>query len=366
MDDSTAHDESQVLTDIPRVTPASVYEPEVIGSPRTRPSGVTRLHVWLFLLTLLTTTMAGADMAGAYVSLAHPFATFGNLFAGLSFSIPLMLILFAHEMGHYLVARRNNVDVTPPYFIPAPFPSIFFIGTFGAFIRMRSPARTRRVMFDIGAAGPWAGAVLAVLAVAIGLKLSDVSPLDASGGGPQLGNSILFWAVSYAVLGVDPNSVNVNLHPIAFAGWIGLLVTTLNLLPVGQLDGGPVVYVLFGRWHRTIARLFIVACVLMVVVPLSMGSAYWGGWLFWVVFLFFLGLGHPATVDADTPLDPRRRAFAWATIALFIVTFSPVPAWYAPGTQNPPPQEQPKDNTYSVAYRPTPPRLPAFVRLKGL
>src|SRR5271169_4874815 len=124
MDDSTAHDESQVLTDIPRVTPAPVYEPEVVPPSRTRPSGVTRLHVGLFLLTMLTTTMAGADMAGAFVSLAHPFATFGNLFAGLSFSIPLMLILFAHEMGHFLLARRNNVDVSPPYFIPAPLPSV--------------------------------------------------------------------------------------------------------------------------------------------------------------------------------------------------------------------------------------------------
>ena len=276
MADSTAHDESQVLTDIPRITPAPVYEPEVVAPTRARPSGVTRVHVVLFLLTLLTTTMAGADMAGAYVSLAHPFATFGNLAAGLSFSIPLMMILFAHEMGHYLVARRNNVDVSPPYFIPAPLPSVFFIGTFGAFIRMRSPARTRRVMFDIGAAGPWAGAVLAVLAVAIGLKLSDVSALDTSGGGLQLGNSILFWALSYAMLGVDPNSVNVNLHPVAFAGWIGLLVTTLNLLPVGQLDGGHVVYALFGRWHRTIARLFIVACVMMVAVPLLHGLGVLG------------------------------------------------------------------------------------------
>src|SRR6202035_4440219 len=198
------------------------------------------------------TTTAGAYMNGEEVPLLHPLLAIAALRSGLSFSIPLMMILFAHEMGHYLTSRYHTVDAPLPYFIPAP-PSIFIIGTFGAFIRMRSPARTRRVMFDIGAAGPWAGAVLAVLAVAIGLKLSDVSPLDASGGGLQLGNSILFWAVSYAVLGVDPNSVNVNLHPIAFAGWIGLLVTTLNLLPVGQLDGGHVIYALFGRWHRTIA-----------------------------------------------------------------------------------------------------------------
>ena len=289
MADSTAHDESQVLTDIPRITPAPVYEPEVVAPTRARPSGVTRVHVVLFLLTLLTTTMAGADMAGAYVSLAHPFATFGNLAAGLSFSIPLMMILFAHEMGHYLVARRNSVDVSPPYFIPAPLPSVFFIGTFGAFIRMRSLPRSRRVMFDIGAAGPWAGVVLAVLAVAIGLELSDVSAArHVRRADLQLGNSILFWALSTWMLRVDPNTVSVDLHPIAFAGWLGLFVTALNLLPVGQLDGGHVIYALFGRRHRTISRLFIVACVLMVVVPLLMGSAYWGGWLFWVVLLFFL------------------------------------------------------------------------------
>lgn len=363
MDDLTARDDARLLTEIPRISPTVAYEPEMVEPARPRAAGVTPLHVGLFVLTLLTTTMAGADMAGAFFLLSHPIATFANLYAGLSFSIPLILILGAHEMGHYVVARRNHVDVSPPYFLPAPFPSFFFIGTFGAFIRMRSPARTRRVMFDIGAAGPWAGVVVAIIAVMAGLKLSEVAPLDTAGGGLQLGNSILFWGLSYAVLGVDPNSVNINLHPMAFAGWIGLLVTTLNLLPVGQLDGGHVVYALFGRWHRTIARLFIIACVLLVVVPLVMGSTYWGGWLFWVVLLFILGLGHPATVDADTPLDPRRRAYAWATVALFILTFSPVPAWYAAPNPN---AQPPSDNTYTVSYHPGPPRPPAGVRLKGL
>jgi membrane-associated protease RseP (regulator of RpoE activity) len=364
MDDLTARDDARVLTEIPRISPAPAYEPEIVEPVHSRGPGFTPLHLGLFALTLLTTTMAGADMAGALVSLAHPFATFSNLAAGLSFSIPLMAILATHEMGHYIVARHHNVDVSPPYFIPAPFPSFFFVGTFGAFIRMRAPARTRRVMFDIGAAGPWAGVVVAIPAVIIGLKLSEVGPLSAGGGGLQLGNSFLFYGLSYAVLGVDPNSVNINLHPIAFAGWIGLLVTTLNLLPVGQLDGGHVVYALFGRWHRTISRLFIIACVLMVIVPLVMGSAYWGGWLFWVVILMFLGLGHPATVDADTPLEPRRRAMAWATVALFILTFSPVPAWYAEPSG--PPQQPPGENYYTVSYRPAPPRMPARVRLKGL
>src|SRR6266478_6562216 len=350
MDDSTARtDVSPVLTDMPRYEGPATTTPSHM--PARQPFKLPKVNVALFLLTLLTTTMAGAYMAGADVSLSDP-RSFANLAPGLSFSIPLMLILGSHEIGHYIFSRRYGVSATLPYFIPLPllpFPPFPGIGTLGAFILMRSPARTRRAMFDIGAAGPWAGMAIALPAVIIGLKLSQVTPLDTSQGGLQLGNSMLFWGISRVMLGVDPNSVNVNLHPIAFAGWLGLFVTTLNLLPVGQLDGGHVTYALFGRWHRTISRLFVVACVMMVVVPLFMGSAYWGGWLFWVVFLFFLGLGHPATVDADTPLDPRRRAFAWATIALFVVTFSPVPAWYAEPTQN---QDQPKDNTYSVVYRP--------------
>jgi membrane-associated protease RseP (regulator of RpoE activity) len=364
MDDLTTRDDARVLTEIPRISPAPVYEPEIVAPAGARAAAAfTPLNFGLFVLTLLTTTMAGADMAGAYVSITHPFATFANLAAGLTFSIPLMAILLSHEMGHFVMARRHKVDVTAPYFMPAPFPSFFFVGTFGAFIKMKSPPRTRRAMFDIGAAGPWAGVVVAILAVIIGLQLSQVAPLDTSGGGLQLGNSILFYGLSYAVLGVNPNSVNINLNAIAFAGWIGLLVTTLNLLPVGQLDGGHVVYALFGRWHRMISRLFIVACVLMVVVPLAMGSTYWGGWLFWVVLLLFLGLGHPASVDAETPLDPKRRVMAWATVALFILTFSPVPAWYAPPTGPPQPRNE---NVYSVSYRTPAPRMPSGVRLKGL
>ena len=206
----------------------------------------------------------------------HPLLAIAALRSGLSFSIPLMVILFAHEMGHYLTSRYHNVDASLPYFIPAP-PSIFIIGTFGAFIRMREPARTRRVMFDIGAAGPWAGVMLAIPAVIIGLYLSDVTPLDKSAGGLELGNSLLFLGLSHLVLGVDPSTVNVNLSPIAFAGWIGLLVTTLNLLPVGQLDGGHVIYALFPRRHRTISMLFVVSCVLMVLSCRSRSDAISGG-----------------------------------------------------------------------------------------
>jgi membrane-associated protease RseP (regulator of RpoE activity) len=272
-------------------------------------------------------------------------ASLPNLLAGLPFSIPLMLILLAHEMGHYLTSRRYGVDSSLPYFIPAPFPSLFFIGTFGAFIWMRRPPRTRREMFDIGAAGPWAGFVVAVIATAIGLTRSQVTPLDTSQGGLFLGNSLLFWGISRVVLGVDPNSVNVNVHPIALAGWIGLLVTAINLLPVGQLDGGHVVYSLLGgRWHRIVSRAAWIGCGLMVLVPYLLHLTFWGGWLLWFVLLIGLGLGHPATSETDMPLRGSRKIAAWATIVLFIVTFIPVPVSLVQATAPPTHEGQ----TYSV------------------
>ncbi|MGH7931820.1 MAG: site-2 protease family protein [Candidatus Binataceae bacterium] len=342
MDDFTARkDVSPVLTEIPRyeapMGPAPVYEPYL------RPIRVPPLNTALFLLTLLTTTMAGAGMAGATVSLSVP-RTLPNLIAGLSFSIPLMAILLAHEMGHYLTSRRWGVDATLPYFIPF-FPTLgplWSIGTLGAFIKMKSPARTRRAMFDIGAAGPWAGMVVSVIAVIWGLHYSTVTPLDNSQGGLQLGNSILFWSVSRAVLGVDPNTVNVNLSPVALAGWLGFFLTAINLLPVGQLDGGHVIYSAFGsRGHRLISRLAWLGCALMVAIPYFLGLDFWGGWLLWFVLLILLGLGHPATVDADTPLPASRKAAAWATIVLFVVTFSQVPfSWQQPSEN---PNQQPNE-----------------------
>jgi membrane-associated protease RseP (regulator of RpoE activity) len=334
--------ESPIVTDIPRHPreTGSWSEPEAAFSWPTT-------NIVLFLLTLLTTTMAGAYMAGADLSLLSPIQSMIGLASGLSFSIPLMLIMLAHEMGHFVVSRRNGVDVSPPYFIPAPFPSTFIFGTFGAFTRMRSIPRSRRAMFDIGAAGPWAGMAIALPAVIIGLQRSSIAPLDSAGGGLQLGNSLLFLGLSRWILGVDPNSVNINLNPIAFAGWIGFFITTLNLLPVGQLDGGHVAYALFGPRHRTISRLFLLFCALMVFVPLTIGRSYWAGWLLWVIILIALGLGHPTTFDADTPMDKPRRIAAYATIVLFILTFMPVPLSLAPA--GPPPN--PGDKIFQVMER---------------
>lgn len=349
MEDLTAPPElSPIVTDLPRFEPI----PEAVRAYPSQPAPRFRIPAinWLlFLLAMLSTTMAGASQAGTPFILSRPVETFANLASGLSFSLPLMAILLSHEMGHYLTSRRYGVDTSLPYFIPAPVPSLFFIGTFGAFIRMRTLPRTRRAMFDIGAAGPWAGFVIALGAIILGLRWSDIAPLDTSQGGIDLGNSIVFWSVARVVLGVDPNTVNVNLHPTAFAGWIGLLVTALNLLPVGQLDGGHVVYSLFGpRAHRVISRLVWLGCLLMAVIPYLLHLEFWPGWLLWFALVLVLGLGHPSTLDMDTGLHGMRRLSAWATILLFIVTFSPVPFSVTPPKAAP---AQPSDAPqYSVIY----------------
>ncbi len=355
-EDAIARKQAPVLTDIPRYAMPEEPVVERVAKPHPFPAA----NIALFLLTLLTTTTAGAYMAGADISWLHPVDAFAALLAGLSFSLPLMAILLAHEMGHYLTSRYHGVDTSLPYFIPAP-PDIFIIGTFGAFIRMREMPRTRRVMFDIGAAGPWAGVILAIPTVLVGLWMSDITPLSRTGGGLELGNSLLFMGLSRIALGVNPATVNVNLHPIAFAGWLGLFVTTLNLLPVGQLDGGHVIYALFPRRHRTISLMFVVSCVLMVIVPLALGLDFWAGWLLWGVLAIALGLGHPATVDRDTPLDPRRRWAAWLTVALFIATFSPVPISFSPPEAKPLPKEHIQEVIHQLpAHAP----IPGAVRIR--
>jgi membrane-associated protease RseP (regulator of RpoE activity) len=362
MADSSAQTENnQIVTEASRF--AGQAEPVRVGAPPVMPPlRIPQLNRWLFLLTLLTTTMAGAAAAGADLadlSIFHPLDALKGLAAGLSFSIPLMAILLAHEMGHFLTSRRYGVDTSLPYFVPiilpwGMVPLAVQIGTFGAFIRMRSVPRSRRAMFDIGAAGPWAGFAVALAAIIAGLHLSPVTPLDTSSGGIELGNSIIFWSVARVVLGVDPDAVNVNLHPMAYAGWIGLFVTTLNLLPVGQLDGGHVIYSLFGpRWHRVISRYVWLGCLLMVIAPRLLHLVYWPGWILWFVLILVLGLGHPATQDAETPLVGQRRLAAWATVLLFVVTFTPVPFSIVAPKAPLPPSEGP---TYSVIYHASPSR----------
>jgi len=272
-------------------------------------SAVSYIHIILFILTFATTLLAGALQRGV-----NPIDEPGRIWLGLPFSFTLLLILGAHEFGHYFVSRRHGVEVTLPYFIPAPS----FIGTFGAFIKMKSPIMDRRILLDIGVAGPLAGMVVAVPAILIGLVLSEVGKPTGVGTGIALGTSLLFSFLNWVVHGSLPDEINLLLHPVAFSGWIGLLVTSLNLLPVGQLDGGHVAYAILGPRQRVVARVII-------GVLLLLGLFGWSGWLVWVVLLFFLGIDHPPVVYEWVPLDRRRRIIGWSALALFAATFTPVP-----------------------------------------
>lgn len=268
------------------------------------------LHIFLFLFTLLTTTVAGAMQSGV-----NPLTDPWGIASGLPFAATLMTILLVHEMGHYLMSRHHGVQASLPYFIPAPS----FIGTFGAFIKMDSPPRDRRSLFDVGAAGPLAGLVLAIPAVIVGLHLSTMSPQQNPEGSLSLGSSLLLRFLSQITLGILPEEANVILHPIGFAGWIGLFVTALNLLPVGQLDGGHVVYALFGPKHIWISRTALGSIIALGILR------WWDGWLVWGALLLFMGVRHPPPLDPYTPLDWKRRVLAWLTLVILAITFMPVP-----------------------------------------
>ncbi|RJP25275.1 MAG: site-2 protease family protein [Deltaproteobacteria bacterium] len=261
----------------------------------------------MLLATFGSTLVAGALLAGG-----NPLARPADLVMGLMFNVPLLSILGVHELGHYAAARHHRVDVTLPFFLPAPS----FIGTFGAFIRIRSPIPDRNALFDVGVAGPLAGVLVALPVLVIGLSLSDVRAAAGIGGIP-LGESLIFKAAARMVLGAVPNGYDVVLHPVAFAGWIGLFVTMLNLIPSGQLDGGHIAYALFGERYAEAARLVPYALLLMGIL--------WVGWFVWAVLLFALGTRHQRTVYDEVPLTRRRKYLGAAAALLFLLSFSPSP-----------------------------------------
>lgn len=261
----------------------------------------------LFIVTFFTTLVAGTFLAGG-----NPLRNPAELMLGFTFSVPLLSILAVHEMGHYAAAKRHNVSVTPPYFIPAPS----FIGTFGAFIKIRSPVPNRNALLDIGASGPIAGALVAIPVLLIGLNLSAIRPSTGLSGIP-LGESLLFRAASRIMLGDIPPGHDVVLHPVAFAGWIGLLVTALNLLPSGQLDGGHIAYALFGGSYTKVAR-----AIPFILLPMGF---LWGGWILWSAMLFVLGTAHPRPIHDEVPLSSGRRRIGILAGALFLACFTPNP-----------------------------------------
>lgn len=268
------------------------------------------LHLLLFILTFFSTLVAGALFQKGINLFKEPW----KIYEGLPFSITLMTILLSHELSHYFASKKHHTKATLPYFIPAPS----LIGTFGAFIKMKSPIVTRRALIDIGASGPIAGFILSVIASIIGLHYSSIVPVVDTEGVLSLGDSLLFSLLSRLVVGVPPESHEILLHPIAFAGWIGLFVTSLNLIPIGQLDGGHIAFAFLNERHRFVSRA-------LVVVLLLLGLFFWEGWAFWGAIMFVLGLRHPPVIYWEIPLDSRRRFIGVFVLVIFIITFMPSP-----------------------------------------
>lgn len=303
------------MSQIPvRYPPSPWQPPRPYVKPEPPPKRRTPfIHIVLFLATFITTSFQGALQTGA-----NPFADPWSLRAGFPYALTLLTILLFHEFGHYFLAMAHRVSATLPFFLPAP--PMFLPGTFGAFIRMRDLLPSRRALFDIGAAGPWAGLMISIPAFFIGMKLSDVQPLILDHGGMVFGESLMVKGLTWLALGTVGDNMSIVPHPIALAGWFGFLVTLLNLLPVGQLDGGHVVYAMFGRRHRWIARAAVLGIGGLAIFASPM-------WIAWVVIAMVLGVDHPPTVEDFVPLTGWRRAGGWLTILVFALIFMPVPVY---------------------------------------
>ncbi len=291
------------------------------------------VHLMLFVATILTTMAAGASLVGKDILLG-----FSNLWYGWQYSFAVLLILTAHEMGHYVAARHHNVDVTLPYYIPIYLPALNF-GTMGAFIKIRSPIPSRRALMDIGVAGPIAGFVVSLGVLFYGYAtLPDLDGIIAyvetiHPWNPQtvsinvvLGKSLLFTFFNDIIGGGRLPMNEVYHFPFIFAGWIGLLVTAINLIPIGQLDGGHILYALFGRRAR---RAGIVAFVALLVLNVFLWYQYaTPAWALWIIFILVLiGFRHPPTLNDTVPLTPLQRTLGWLSMIIFVLCFIPLPIY---------------------------------------
>jgi membrane-associated protease RseP (regulator of RpoE activity) len=317
------------------------------------------INVVLFIVTFFSMMLMGVDIPPEAVSGGESSTIqllFQNIFTGWPFAVSMMGILFAHEMGHYVMCRFYKVPATLPFFIPAPL--ISPLGTLGAFIAMRDIPKNKRVLFDVGVAGPLAGVVIAIPVLFLGLSLShlgNIGPAAPGTSGLLEGNSIFYLFSKYLMFGrllpepasmghlspalywllyfftgqpIPFNGLDVQLDPVALAGWAGLLVTALNLVPVGTLDGGHVAYGLFGEKARRIFPIAIGALLVLSFWPclwtLSLGAVNFS-WLLWVFILFWLGNVRTQPLDDITPLDGKRRALGFFMLVLFILLFTPIP-----------------------------------------
>ena len=263
------------------------------------------VHALLFILTVCSTYYAGIRGFSPY---------FGSS-RGLVYSFAVMAILLSHEMGHYLMSRKYGVPATLPYFIPFPLSPF---GTLGAVIRMSGVIRDKKTLFDIGIAGPLCGFILAVPCVFIGAKLSVPMKVPAAGDALIMGEPLLLKLAEWVMVGNLPTGFDLLIHPIGYAGWVGLFITALNLLPIGQLDGGHILYGVFGEKSRAISRALIPLLMLLAIF-------YNVGWFVLVALLLIFGIGHPHPLDAETPLDGKRRVLAIVMLFVFAVSFVPAP-----------------------------------------
>ena len=309
--------------------------------PDPKPSRPS-VNVILFVLTVLSLLFVGGSMSDTQVNITGPLSFVLFMLSGWPYALSLISILLAHEFGHYLMSRYHKTAATLPYFIPLPLPPL---GTMGAAIVMQGTPKNKRVLFDIGVAGPLAGMVVAIPVLLLGLSMSHLDIVRPVAGQISMeGNSILYLLAKYLTFGkllpaptsygdltaigywiryfftarpIPVGATDVFIHPVAFAGWAGLLVTALNLIPAGTLDGGHVVYSWFGE---RAGRAFPI--ILFALMALGL---FWTGWWIWAVLLLWLGRVHAEPLDQITPLNPGRLAIAAFTILIFFLTFSPVP-----------------------------------------
>lgn len=317
------------------------------------------INIILFIVTVFSVMLMGVDIPPDAIpaNTVPPISyLFRYILTGWPFALSMMGILFAHEMGHYIMCRYYKIPATLPFFLPAPLLSP--LGTFGAFIMMRGIPKNKRVLFDVGVAGPIAGLVIAIPVLFIGLSLSQLGPISHAPQGASgflEGNSLFYLFSKYVIFGkllpepvsmnglppffywlqyfltahpIPFNGMDVQLAPVALAGWAGLLVTALNLVPVGTLDGGHVAYGLFGEKARRIFPIAIGTLIALSFLPvlftLSLG-AFNFSWLLWVFILFWLGNVRTQPLDDITPLDGKRRAIGFFMLLIFVLLFTPIP-----------------------------------------
>jgi membrane-associated protease RseP (regulator of RpoE activity) len=313
---------SSEIPDIRFPGPPPPREPIYVAPLLPRPQRPWK-HIVLFLLTVVTTILVGANhFASFQVDFGNQpvaMSTAAMILNGLWYSASILAILGAHEFGHYFACRYYGVDASLPYFLPAPLP---LTGTLGAFIRIRQIIPGKRELFDIGIAGPLAGFIVAVPVLLVGMGMSRVTQLPPDTGGfVELGEPLLFKAIAWLYWGTPPDGYSINMHPMAFAAWFGLLATALNLFPIGQLDGGHIAYAVLGR-KSTLVTLATV-CVL---IGLTFISTSWIVWtVLTVAMLLTFGPRHPRTIDEHVPLDAPRLWLAFFALVMFVLCFTPAP-----------------------------------------